>query len=268
MIRPPDKLDCIEIRGRLRGGNTTPLLAVGMDAEQRPHTIVLKLRAPEGKLGSDHFGGISLACELTCSMLARLLELGVPDYHIVEIEPAITEAQHDRALRELLRRNIGLNFGCAYLPEAAPWSPRRSIRTEDVFNAIEDVFAFDALVINNDRQREKPNLLATPAVVMIDHSLAIPVHIWPEERHHVTLPDGELRKHCAFDSLHGNECGFDRVTGRWTERVDAVALDEMRRWLPQSWERVAGDVEKIYRFLRARSTHVLSIQDGLRRVTR
>ena len=52
------------------------------------------------------------------------------------------------------------------------------VRSPEVINQLEGVVSFDAKVLNGDRTAQKPNLLVQGnQLLLIDHSLALPVHI-------------------------------------------------------------------------------------------
>ena len=105
----PMRLKVIEFQRYLSGGVTRPLLVVAVDEYGQMHTIVLKLRHPDSETG--HFEETSLACELVCSVIARSLDLPVPDYAIVEVPRAFPQNVEAESARKLLQRNIGSNFG-------------------------------------------------------------------------------------------------------------------------------------------------------------
>lgn len=267
MIEPPLQLVCFEYRDRLRGGRTRPLLVAAMDENDREYQVVLKVRHPDVKKG--HFEGTSLACELICSTLARGAGLSVPDYACVEIPQELPAAVGDRPVREVLARNVGVNFGCVYHEGMALWNPDDRPRSPDLLEGLEEVLAFDATTINGDRKREKPNLLwRGENLLMIDHSLALPVHIWADEEvdQSPLFPEAEVRAHCVFAALQGKELEFRSFFDHWPIRMEDADLARLRSWIPESWERRAGDLDKILRFLQHRPRRFMDIAADLRRV--
>ena len=138
MLNPPLKLTSFEFRRRMEGGLTKPLLMVAADEAGKEYQVVVKMRRPDVREG--HFGATSLACELTCAVLARAVGLIVPDYAIVEIPPILAQALPDGTVRQLLLSNTGPNFGTVYQEAVFSWSPSHSTQvTPEVLNGLADV---------------------------------------------------------------------------------------------------------------------------------
>lgn len=269
MIEPPLRLDVFEIRGRLKGGQSLPVLAEAQDEEGNQRTVVLKLRRPESPWG--HFEGTSLACELIVAMLARHLDLPVPDYAIVRLPDFILPGVPDKDLREVLRRNVGENFGSEYHEGMALWQPDLRPEASDVLSSLEGVLVLDATVINGDRSIEKPNLLMRGSdVLMIDHSLALPVHLWDAETLAASpiFPDQQIERHCAKSALQYRGLRYEELLSRWRDGVSPNDLTRVRDVIPSTWEKQAGDLDKIFTFLAGRPEAFGGIPDSLRRVLR
>ncbi|WP_434424571.1 HipA family kinase [Nannocystis pusilla] len=265
-IALPPRWTCVEVRSVLPGGSSQPLLAIVEDGEHNAHRIVLKLRQPEMKSRGDHnFEGTSLACELVCSILARALGIEVPDYGIVELDQQVIEEVRERRLAEVLKRNIGPQFGCLFLDGAAEGPPARADSTE-MNDALEDVAVFDASVINGDRQERKPNLLRWKGkVVAIDHALAVPVHQLPllEEGHPYFFEPSNIREHCSYTPLRLQKRPFSRLHTQWRSGFTDEQWVQVRNSIPSSWERNPGDLDKILAFLRDRHLRSPRVSSGL-----
>jgi len=252
VIEDPLQLECFEYRRRLAGGRTLPLLAAAMDNDGREYQVVLKLRHPEARDG--HFGPTSLACELVCAMLARAVGLPVPEYAIVRIPPELPQAIPDESIRRLLSRNVGENFGSAYREGYALWDPDYRPRSTEVLEALEEVLTFDATVINGDRKREKPNLLwRGDNLLMIDHSLALPMHLWSEDVERSPLfPDDEITQHCTFRALTGTARTFSTLLPLWASDISPADILRLRASIPADWETQPGDLDRVFRFIEER----------------
>lgn len=267
MLEPPLRLLCFEYRRRLSGGLTRPVLVAAMDEDGREYEVVLKVRQPDVKEG--HYEGTSLACELIAAVLARAAGTPVPDYAVVEIPTELAPAIPDRSVRALFANNIGDNFGSIYEEGLALWDPNREPRSPVLVDGLEDALTFDATVINGDRKRQKPNLLwRGENLLMIDHSLALPVHLWQEEDIDKSplFPESEVVQHCAFHGLAGKGREFTRATDVWAAEVGATELQRLRGFIPSNWERRRGDLDRIFRFLEARPGRFTAISADLRRV--
>lgn len=267
-LTAPMELECVELREPLRGGRTRPHTALAVDGEGNEHHIVLKLREPGTPRGRGHYGATSLACELVCSMLARLLGLPVPDYSIVNVSSALAEAQVS-ALRPLLAANLGPNFGCAYHEEYALWHPLDRPNQPGLLDGLESTLEFDATVVNGDRNIEKPNLLVHgEQLLLIDHSLALPCYLWPADvPEPVLLPEANVRRHAVYHALRKRERAFDTILGVWGTKVDSELWDAVSRQVPKEW-REDGNLDRIDAFLRARGAHAPVITTDLRRIVR
>ena len=268
----PTRMICIEVRTRLAGGLSRPPLVVTQDEHGQYHEMVLKVRHPDNR-EDNHFEGTSLACELAVAMLARLLGLRVPDYAIVDVPEALPSAIKNAELRALFERNIGPNFGCIFENGCSTW---RTCEVEGtILEELAAVLGFDATVVNGDRKRAKTNLLCRgEELILIDHSLALPVFLWSEStrRESPLLPREEVEEHCAYPSLRGqaviNDNGgersrFARICDAWGGRVDDDTLDRVRGCIPPRWEQKRGHLDQIFEFLKHRRQRLQDINNQL-----
>jgi hypothetical protein len=271
VLEKPRILVCFEYRGEMEGGRTRPLLVAAIDDTGEEWRVVLKLRNPGTPLGVGHYEGTSLACELICNRIAAALEIPVPECAVVEVPRGLAETVSDRRARDVLAANIGENFGTRYYAGFDRWRADNRASSQILRDALEDVLVFDATVINGDRKREKPNLLwRGERTLAIDHSFALPVHLWTDEQiaDSPLFPEGEVRQHCTFRALADQGCGFNRVLARWAETITETELDRLRGWIPATWERRPGDLDRVFRFLRERSEKAAAISLDLRRILR
>ena len=109
-LTPPLRLAITEDRGIILGGQTQPGLFDTCDEQGQLKEVVLKLRQPDAVFGDGHYAGTSLACELICAVLARVVGLNVPDYAIVDVTQDFAKSLDDNPTRDLLLDNIGPNF--------------------------------------------------------------------------------------------------------------------------------------------------------------
>jgi hypothetical protein len=271
VLSPPSALNCVVVDAVMPGGRTRPRTVVAEDGAGELHRVVLKLRFPDAACGDGHFEGTSLACELACSALARHLGFHVPDYAIVAVTPALADAQPTEQLRCLFSRNVGPCFGSVHLHDAGPWQPPTGNITDRRRETLASVLAFDATVLNGDRSAGKPNLLSLrDDVYLIDHSLALPVHhcqpvvVPPGE----LLPDSYLHGHCTYATIASKGSAFDSCVDPWQHAVDASALAQIRSWIPREWERVPGDLDRMFSFLAERPLHLRKISTHLAQVVK
>ncbi len=266
-LEPPLSYQCFEFRCILTSGNSNPLLVVAREPDGRPTQVVLKVRQPAVPEG--HFGPTSLACELICAALARAAGLAVPDYGIATVTREFAESVPDNTVRDVLLNNLGPNFATRYLPGRSPWLPSYS-PTGELLRQLESVMAFDCALINGDRTCSKPNLLWNgDDVVLIDHSLALPVHKWSDAQiaDSPLMPEHYVRRHATFTALANQGRLYEELFDAWRALpwTDIVLL---RSWIPPEWERSPGDVDRIFTFLQGRDSRFRDIRDDLRRILR
>ncbi len=266
-VEHPRRATCVEYFRMLTGGTTKPLLVGAIDDEEARHELVLKFRHPDSREG--HYGGTSLACELICSVLGRAIGLTVPDYFIVDVPRELPDCINDAKLQELFTRNTGCNFGSRFHHGMSLWDGRRLEGRRSFIRKLEDVLAFDATVINGDRKADKSNLLwRGKEIMLIDHSLAIPVHQWEQDLivSSPLFPAGEIREHCSFRSVAGKHRQFMDLLDAWRERITADDLACIRDMIPVGWETSQGDLSRIFSFLTGRAGRIDAISSDLRRI--
>jgi hypothetical protein len=105
---------------------------------------------------------------------------------------------------------------------------------------------------------------------MIDHSLALQMALWsdPVVSASPLFPEDQVRRHCTFPVLAGRGSAFAEVHNRWSQKIDAAELVTLRSFIPQSWQRKRGDIDKIFRFISNRPTRFSDIQTDLRRIVK
>ena len=178
----------------LREGGSLPALVEASD----DGLYVLKFR------GAGQ-GPKALVAEVVAGELARALGFDVPELVLLELDPALGQAEPDPEIQDLLAASVGLNLGVDFLPGALPFSPAAGPAPEPDLAA--DIVWFDALVLNVDRTPRNPNLLEWHRrLYCIDHGASLYVHhdwagaparaasAFPQIRDHVLLPvAGEIR---------------------------------------------------------------------------
>jgi len=263
----PLQLTCIELRGPLEGGQTKPRTAIAVDDKGNEYHIVLKLRNPDSRHGRGHFGATSLVCELVCSVLAQALGLPVPKYAVVAVTEPLAAAQ-PLAEQRLLGKNLGPNFGCEFREGFELWHQQFSTNDSSLLATLEATLTFDATVFNGDRNVEKPNLLVRGSdLLLIDHSLALPCHLWPPEA--VTsatlLPEEHVRKHAAYGALNRRGRQYVTFLDAWASKLDDEFLDELRSIIPAEWQG-GNAADTIFTFLSTRNRHHDDITTDLQRI--
>jgi hypothetical protein len=120
-------------------------------------------------------GPKALVAELVVGELARAAQLAVPEIVIVDIDPALGDAEPDPEISEVLDKSHGLTAGLDYLPGSVTFDPAAG-PPPDAATASRIVL-FDSLVLNVDRTPRNPNLLVWHGRIwLIDHGAALYVH--------------------------------------------------------------------------------------------
>jgi hypothetical protein len=142
-------------------------------------------------------GPKALAAEIVAGELARGLGLPVPELVLIELDPALGNAEPDPEIQELIAASAGINLGVDFLPGAMPYNPTQPPDSQ----LAADVVWLDALVTNVDRTPRNPNLLRWHgSLYLIDHGAALyafhgahPLErakgTFPTIRDHVLLPE-------------------------------------------------------------------------------
>lgn len=182
-------------------------------------------------------GPRALVAELIAGELARRAGPAVPEIAFVELDAALSPAEPDQEIQDLLRASTGLNLGLDFLPGALAFDPAAPPPVDPVMAA--SVVWLDALVTNVDRTARNPNLLEWHGRLwLIDHGAALYQHhrTWdlaplarapfPAIAEHVLLPfAGPLD---AVDEALADALGDGAVE-------DVVAL------VPDAWLAPPGD---------------------------
>jgi hypothetical protein len=209
-------------------------------------------------------GARVLVAELLVGLLARRLELPVPDLALVEVGERFGRSEPDPEIQELLRRSHGTNVGARYLEGAFNFDARAAGDLIDPEVAARMVW-LDAFTTNPDRTAHNPNLLVWQRRLwLIDHGAALYAHHdWPSVddartvtsfpliRSHILLArSGDLAaadEWCAARLEGGvlagivdavpDELLLDRAPGERAEFASAEeARDRYRRYLERRLE--------------------------------
>jgi len=211
-------------------GRTQPCLLVCENEAGEEVEVVAKLR------GHPQIMPGGLLAEAVSSLLALDLDLPVQTPYRVEIEKAFADALPDAALRTVIQKSEGLNFGSAkWAPGYTIW-PRDKTPSRDMKQSLTEIFAFDGLIQNPDRRQANPNcaFLGTDLRIF-DHESAfshfmsiLPVAPWD------TGGLAFLKDHIFFQSIRGGNLALDRFQGA-LEAVDESRLDAYIEAVPKEW---------------------------------
>jgi hypothetical protein len=231
----------------LRHGRTCPCLMLCEKNDGEQIETVVKLYS--GKESTRK----GLICETMASLLARDLDLTVPEPFIVEIEPDFHEGVPDIELSERFRNSPGANFGSRYLGVGyITWPQERSIPGSLMQDAI-DIFAFDMIIQNPDRRKDKPNLLRKgDELAIFDHEMAFSFlyALGPDEHPWEGRGMGFAKAHVFYNGLKGHNVSMERIQGA-LEAIDDHRFGTYVDAIPGEWRSDSGGAsERIQEYLK------------------
>jgi hypothetical protein len=202
-------------------------------------------------------GERALVAEVVAGELARAVGLPVPELVLVELDPALGDAEPDPEIQELIQASAGLNLGVDFLPGALAFDEAAAQRLDPALAAA--VVWLDALVLNVDRTPRNPNLLVWHGRLwLIDHGAAIYVQHGSDDlaaeagRSFPAIADHVLLPH-AGSVLEADAALAERLPD----------LDALVALVPEAW---AGERAPYAEFLRRRLEAPRAFADEAERV--
>jgi hypothetical protein len=185
-------------------------------------------------------GPKALVAEVVAGELARALGFAVPELALVELDPALAQAEPDPEIQDLLRASAGLNLGVDFLPGALPFSAAAGPPPAPELAA--EIVWFDALVTNVDRTAKNTNMLLWhDRLWLIDHGAALYFHHAAErDEAHARLPFAAVAEHVLLP-FAGSILDAD---ARLAPRVTDGLLSEVVDAVPGDW--LGGDDPSLY----------------------
>ena len=206
-------------------------------------------------------GAKVLVAELIVGLIARALELPVPELALVDVSERFGRSEPDPEIQELLRRSHGTNVGMRYLEGAFNFD--RGAAGELVAPELAArIVWLDAFTTNPDRTAHNPNLLIWQrGPWIIDHGAALYAHHdWPSVdeartvtsfpliRSHILLAaSGDL---AATDEQCAAALGGDAIDSIVAQVPDELLLDDAAG--PPEFASAADARERYVRYLTRR----------------
>lgn len=192
-------------------------------------------------------GTRALVAELIVGLLARVLELPVPDLALVDVPAPFGRSEPDPEIQDLLQASHGINVGVRFLDGAFNFDAKAAAELVTGDFATRLVW-LDAFVTNPDRTHRNPNLLIWQRRPwLIDHGAALYAHhdwesVDPER---TRTPFPLIRDHILL-SRSGDLAAFDAVAGA---RLDEGMLRTIVAALPDELLAPGGAPEERERYL-------------------
>jgi hypothetical protein len=229
----------------LSSGRTTPCLMLCRNESGTDEEVVIKWR------GGMEMKEKGLIAELLASLLADDLGLPVPKPFLLEVEAGFVVGDGKPTLAAIAKGSVGLNFGSQYVPSCVTWPKDKPIPIM-LRPLAAEIFAFDVLVQNPDRRRDKPNLLwKADELFLCDHeqafSFLMGVIGWQPPW--TGQGNGFFRNHVFFQQLAGIPQNWDRLNGALEALTDA-RLQEYLDAVPNEWRSNNDAADQIADYLR------------------
>jgi hypothetical protein len=176
-------------------------------------------------------GPRALVAEILAGELGRAVGLPVPEIVLVDVDPAIGDAESDPWVRELLGQSPGINLGLDFLPGSLTFDARADGAPDPALAA--DVVWFDALVTNTDRSPRNPNVLTWHRRLwLIDHGASLFIHhTWADPDAHARRPLSTIGDHVMLPFAGPLEAAHVRLGPLVTEPL----LRELVALPPDEW---------------------------------
>jgi len=209
----------------LREGGSLPALAEADD----DFKYVVKFR------GSGH-GVKALISELIGGVVAKLLELRVPELVFIQLDEAFGQSEGDEEIQDLLQGSRGLNLGLHFLSGALTFDP---ITTKVDGLTASKIVWMDAFLTNVDRTVRNTNMLMWHKELwLIDHGATLYFHhTWTNWDKQALSPFPLIKNHVLLpvaDQLHEADAFCKNILS-----VDIIR--KIVNLIPDEWAKVAEE---------------------------
>jgi len=254
----------VRFDGRAKSGRTIPCRLTCEAADGAEIEVVAKLSA-----GCDR-KVTALVMEAIAAMLAADLDLPVPEPFLVTLEPEFIAGLPDETVADMARRSNPVAFGSQHLPPGyTSWPAGKTIPKDAIATAAE-IFAFDALIVNDDRRPVNPNCLFSGASLAIyDHEMAFfseGIIGWQPPWVIGSLESfKQTRRHLFSEQLCGKPVNFDRLAGAWLAVTDE-RLTAYRAALPDAWNSASQHADQALLYIGQVRDNIEAALQEVRRV--
>lgn len=248
----------------MTNGRTGPVLIAAEDAHGIEVDLIAKFT------NEPHLTENGLVREAIAAMLAVDLQLPIPEPRLVRLDTMFIDAVNevDSSVAARLKLASPLGFGSTKLPGGfSIWSMERDVPATKLDQAAE-IFAFDCLTQNADRNRMSPNVMWNGTdFAIIDHELAFQIQgvlFWkpPWESESLT---SFANGHVFHRSLKGKPLNLLGLSTRWSGISDA-RLVEYDSALPQEWRGASTTIKESLDFVRDVRDNLAAAMNEVQRV--
>ncbi len=229
----------------LREGGSLPALAEADD----DFKYVLKFR------GAGH-GTRMLISELLGGLIAKALELNVPELVFARLDEDFGRTEGDEEIQDLLKGSEGLNLGLHYLSGATAYDP--SVKIDPLLAS--KIVWFDAFITNIDRTFNNTNLLLWHRELwIIDNGASFYFHhSWKDFEKHALNPFPHIKDHVllsqATELNEADKRAKENLTDTFFSRIVQLIPDEWLTW--RDTQETPDEIRNVYfNFLKTRLTN-------------
>ena len=220
----------------LREGGSLPALAEADD----DFKYVVKFR------GAGH-GAKALISELIGGLVAKFLQLRIPELVFVELDEAFGQTEGDEEIQDLLQGSRGLNLGLHFLSGALTFDP---VTTKVDGHLASQIVWLDAFLTNVDRTVKNTNLLMWHKELwLIDHGATLYFHhTWTNWEKQALSPFPLIKDHVLLPFADKLEVVNVEIKHILTKEVIRNMVD----MIPDEWSATAeeglsaDDVREVY----------------------
>lgn len=230
----------------LREGGSLPALAEADDHFK----YVIKFR------GAGH-GVKALIAELIGGLIAKSLELPVPELVFATLDEAFGRTEGDEEIQDLLKFSQGLNLGMHYLQGALTYEP--NAQTIDPLLASKIVW-LDAYITNVDRTFRNTNMLIWHKDLwLIDHGACLYFHhSWTQWEQAAKTPFALIKDHALLPQASqlekAHEYCVEKLTPTLLKSIVSQIPDDWLQW--EGSEQTPDEIRGVYYdFLTTRLEH-------------
>jgi hypothetical protein len=111
--------------------------------------------------------------EVYAAILAQHFALNIPEPVLIELDITMINELRKQEKYKGWRVSEGVYFGSKYFDDAKSFTDTLILKPDD-YKKIGNIFAFDVLIINLDRQHQNPNIIIkNKNIYIIDHELSM-----------------------------------------------------------------------------------------------
>lgn len=249
-------ITALEFRGIL-SGSKYPCLFLCSDDKGDEFEVVVKFREAVSN------GVLGLVSEAICARLGTALGLSVPESYLVDVRPQMGEFISQPAYSQIVNASNGINFGSRMVRNGSASYPF-PIKTPGSSPLwTKDVFAFDFLNQNFDRQENNHNLLFDGHnYYLIDHEQALgriyratvfQPSVWDVDPFYVHVFYQLLDMATDWSTLYA--------------KLRNISIQEVDQWLaelPKEWLARTEEIGRLRDYFRWLQTHLDNLDETMK----